>query len=302
MKFGLALTQFTDRFEHLAADARLAEEVGLDAVWLADHLYGGGAEGPIFEAWTALSYVAGITDRVRLGHLVNCVAYRNVGVLAKMVTTVDHASAGRLDLGLGAGWHQGEYEAFGWDFPSPAQRVRYFEAYAGVLLRLLDGEVVDHDGEGVVVREAQVVPGPVQQPHPPVVIGTGGRRMLELTGRLADVWNCPARLLDRLEEPRAVADAAAAAAGRTLRTSIQVPVVVARTDAELAAAMEVATTHLAWMGDIEGNGIVGTVAQAAERAAAYRDRGVDEVVGVMPGSRARPAYVEAYGEMAASLR
>ena len=74
MKFGLALTQYTDRFDHLAGDARLAEEVGLDAVWLADHLYGGTAENPIFEAWTALSYVAGVTERVRLGHLVNCVA------------------------------------------------------------------------------------------------------------------------------------------------------------------------------------------------------------------------------------
>lgn len=296
MKFGLVLSQFTDRWDHVEADAVLAEQVGLDSIWLVDHLLNvRDPKGPIFEAWSGLAYLAGVTSRVRLGHLVNCASFRNPGLLAKMATTLDHASGGRLDLGLGAGWHEREYRAFGFEYPNAGDRRRYFEGYLEALVRLFSGETVDYEGWGVRLEGAVVNPGPLQKPHPPITVGAGRPRMLEITGRLADEWNCPASLLPNLEEPQAAV--AEAAGNRTVRTSIQVPVAVGRTGEEAAAASQVAVTHLAWMGDVAGVGIVGTVDDAVDRVARYADRGVDRLVGVLPGSRMRPAFIEAYGEL-----
>ena len=130
MRFGLVVTQFSGQWKHCVGDAYLAEEVGLDSIWLADHLLATmNVEGDIFEGWTAMAALAGSTERVRLGHLVLAASFRNPGLMAKMAATLDHASAGRLDLGLGAGWFESEYKAFGFRFPSPGQRRRYFEEY-----------------------------------------------------------------------------------------------------------------------------------------------------------------------------
>ena len=300
MKFGLVLTQFTDRWGHVAADARAAEEAGLDSVWLVDHLLNvRDPHGPVFEAWTALAFIAGITERVRLGHLVNCVSFRNPGLLAKMAATLDHASGGRLDLGLGAGWYEAEYEAFGWDFPTAGERRRYFEAYLEALVELFAGEPVDFDAAGVRLEGAVVSPRPLQRPHPPIVVGAGRPHMLAATGRWADEWNCPAGLLANLEVPQAVVRDAAG--GRDVATSIQVPVAVGRTAEEAAAARATAATHLAWMGDIDEVGIVGTLDEATEQVEAYRVRGVSRLVAVVPGSRMRPDFIAAYGALAQRL-
>lgn len=297
MEFGLVLSQFTDRWDHVTADAGAAEEAGLDSVWLVDHLLSvRGPAGPMFEAWTALSVVAGITERVRLGHLVNCVAFRNPGLLAKMAVTLDHASGGRLDLGLGAGWYEAEYRSFGWDFPSAGDRRRYFEAYVEALLLLFIGEPVDFDEAGVRLEGAVVSPRPLQQPHPPIVIGAGGPRMLEAAGRMADEWNCPAGLLAGLEEPQA--RVRKAAGDRTVRTSIQVPVAVGRDAEEAAAARATGAAQLAWMGDLDEIGIVGTLEEAAERVEAYRARGVTRLIATLPGSRRRADFIAAYGALA----
>ena len=301
MEFGLALSQFTDRFEHAVADAVLAEEVGLDSVWLADHLLGVADEdGPVLEAWTTLAFIAARTERLRLGHLVNCVRYRNFGLLAKMATTLDLASAGRLDLGLGAGWYEREYRAFGFPFGGGGDRRRYFESYLRALIRLLDGETVDHDEHGVRLEAARVRPLGPQRPHPPIVVGAGGRRMLEVAGSLADAWNCPAGMLAGLEEPQAIVRRAAG--DRTVLTTIQVPVTVGRTREEADEALGLGRVHMAWMGDVAGDGIVGTVEEALEKVVAYRKRGVSGLVAVLPGSRRRPDFVSAYGDLARRYR
>lgn len=297
MEFGLVLTQFTDRWDHVVGDARLAEEVGLDSVWLVDHLLSvRDPAGPAFEAWTALSVIAGVTERVRLGHLVNCVGFRNPGLLAKMAVTLDHASGGRLDLGLGAGWYEAEYRSFGWDYPSAGDRRRYFEAYLEALLLLFSGDPVDFREAGVCLEGAVISPRPLQQPHPPIVVGAGGPRMLEAVGRMADEWNCPAGLLARLEEPQR--RVRTAAGGRTVRTSIQVPVAVGRNDEEATAARATGAVHLAWMGDLEEVGIVGSLDEAAERVEAYRARGVSRIIATVPGSRRRADFIAAYGALA----
>ncbi len=300
MEFGLVLSQFTDRWDHVLGDAHAAETSGLDSVWLVDHLLSTmDPQGPVFEGWVGLAAIAGATDRVRLGHLVTCVGFRNPGLLAKMATTLDHASAGRLELGLGAGWHQPEYDAFGFPFGSAGDRRRHFTAYLEALIGLLSGDPVDYTGPGVELRKAVIRPTPVQRPHPPIVVGAGRPRMLAVAGRLADVWNCPSRLLPTLEEPQALVHAAAG--GRPVRTTIQVPVVVGRTREEADAARD-ASGVLAWMGDVASIGIVGTLDEATERVEAYRQRGVDGLIGVMPGTRRRPEFIAAYGELATRFR
>jgi alkanesulfonate monooxygenase SsuD/methylene tetrahydromethanopterin reductase-like flavin-dependent oxidoreductase (luciferase family) len=297
MEFGLVLSQFTNRWEHVLADARLAEDVGLDSIWLVDHLLNvRDAAAPAFEAWTGLSVLAGATTRVRLGHLVNCVSFRNPGLLAKMATTLDHASGGRLDLGLGAGWHEPEYRAFGYPFPDAGGRRRYFEAYLEAMVELFAGGAVDFEVEGIRLEGAVVNPPPLQSPHPPIVVGAARQMMLAATGRFADVWNCPAGLLPRLEEKREIIDAAAA--GRSVRTTIQVPVAVGRTSDEAESAHQIGTSHLAWMGDLDAVGITGTIDEAVEKVQRYRERGVDGLVGVVPGSRMRPEFIAAYGALA----
>lgn len=298
VEFGLVLTQFSGEWNHVISDARLADEVGLDSVWMADHLLAPrDVTGNVFEGWTAVAALAGSTERVRLGHLVLAASFRNPGLMAKMAATLDHASAGRLDLGLGAGWFEPEYTAFGYPYPSPGERRRYFEEYLDAIRLLFGGGPVDYEGEFVTLESASCRPTPLQQPAPPIVIGAARPLMLDLVGRKADVWNCPSGHIPHLEEARE--RVLSAAAGRPVRTTLQIPVAVGRTAEEAAAALEVGKVHMAWMGDIDDVGITGTIDEAAEQVAAYAARGVDGLIAVVPGSRRRPEFIAAYGELAA---
>ena len=300
MEFGLLITQFSGRWEHTLADALLADEIGLDSIWMADHLLPTmDVEGNVFEGWTAMAALAGSTERVRLGHLVLAASFRNPGLMAKMAATLDHASAGRLDLGLGAGWFEAEYVAFDYRFPSPGERRRYFEEYLDALRLLFTGEPVDYDGEFIKLDHAYCRPMALQQPSPPIVVGAARPMMLDLVGRKADVWSCPSGLIPRLEEARE--RVMEAADGRSVRTTLQIPVAVGRTPEEAAAAVEVGRVHMAWMGDIEDVGITGTIDEAAEQVAVYAERNVDGIIGVLPGSRQRRGFIEAYGELSARL-
>ena len=298
MEFGLALTQFSGKWEHTLGDAVLAEQSGLDSVWFADHLLATTAPaGNAFEAWTALSAVAGQTSRVRLGVLVLAASFRNPGLMAQMAATLDHASRGRLDLGLGAGWYELEYRAFGYDFPSAGDRRRYLEEYVDAL-------------RAPLCRRARRLQGSVHHPRPgllpagsgpaavtPIVIGGAKPMMLDLTGRKADVWNCPAGVIPRLAEARAAV--LRAADGRTVRTSVQIPVAVGRTADEAAAAVAVGREHMSWMGDIEEIGISGTLDEAAVQVERLAGLGVDALTAVLPGSRRRADFLAAYAELAA---
>lgn len=298
MEFGLVASQFTGKWQYTQGDAELAEAVGLDSVWLVDHLMPPGRpEEDMFEGWTALAALAGATDEIRLGHLVLAASFRNPGLMAKMATTLDHASGGRLELGLGAGWYEDEYTAFGYRFPGAGERRRYLSEYIDVIRLLFAGGPVDYDGELIRVSGAYCRPGALQEPAPPIVVGAAGPLMLELVGRQADVWNCPARLIPRLDESRRrVLDAAG---GRAVRTTLQVPVAVGRSAEEAAAARAVGAVHMSWMGDIDEVGVTGTIDEAEEKVRGLAERGVDGLIAVLPGTRSRPDFITAYGELAA---
>ena len=300
MEFGIGLPTGGGDWGRMTDEARRADAGGLDSVWINDHLLAPGRPGaPQFEAWTALAAVAAITTNVRLGHLVNCVSFRTIGLFSKQATTVDHLSGGRLEIGLGAGWYEEEYASFGYAFPSAADRVSAVVEYIDALDLLFTGEEVDYSGEFVVLRGARCLPVPVQRPRPPIVIGTAGPRMLRITGEKADTWNCPSKGIPDLDRLRG---RVMEAAGRPVRTTLQIPAAPGRDAADAVSSLVAARRDLAWTGDVDAIGLVGTIEQAAERALEYRSRGVDGFTCVLPGGDARLPALEALCEVAALVR
>ena len=177
----------TPPWSEVRAFALAAEERGLDSVWMWDHFFNRAADGSVegmHEPWTILSALAAITTRVELGTLVMCTSFRNPGLLAKMATTLDEVSGERLILGLGAGWHDPEYEAFG--YPTDRRAARFEEALL-IVRSLLDGGTVTFEGEFNRLDGAVLAPAPSRRI--PVLVAGDGPRMLRLTARYADAWN-----------------------------------------------------------------------------------------------------------------
>jgi len=171
---------------------QFAEELGFDGAWGFDHfqpMYGEGP-GETFEGMTTLVALAGATSRIRLGLLVAGVTYRHPSVFASQAITIDHASHGRLELSIGAAWFDKEHTELGIPFPSTPQRFDLLEDQLEILQRLFTGEVVSYDGKMVSLHDAQLLPRPVQDPHPPIWIGgSGPKRTMPLVAKYADVWH-----------------------------------------------------------------------------------------------------------------
>lgn len=177
----------TPTFQETLAFARAAEAGRLDSIWVFDHLlfrYPGRPDAGIQEAWTTLAALATAVPRVDLGSLVMCASFRNPALMAKMAATLDDLSGGRAILGLGAGWHDPEYEAFG--FPTD-HRVGRFAEDLEITTRLLRGERVTHRGRWRRVADAVLLPAPRRSV--PVLVAAKGPRMLRLTAAWADAWN-----------------------------------------------------------------------------------------------------------------
>jgi len=179
----------TARWADLLAMARLAEDAGFDSIWVSDHLifrFEGKEPQGIWECWSLLSALAAATSRVEIGPLVSCTSFRNPALLAKIADTVDEISGGRLILGLGAGWHEPEYAAFGYPFD---RRVGRFAEALQIIVPLLRTGHVDFAGEYYQARDCELRPRGPRPAGPPIMIGTTGARMLRLTAEYADIWN-----------------------------------------------------------------------------------------------------------------
>jgi F420-dependent oxidoreductase-like protein len=216
MRFGLDIAQQRMPWDELVRRVQLAEELGFDGAWGFDHfqpMYGEGP-GETFEGMTTLAALAGVTTRIRLGLLVTGVTYRHPSVFAAQALTIDHASHGRLELSLGAGWFEKEHHELGVPFPPTRERFALLEDALEIVTRLFTGDVVTYEGQVVSLRDAQLWPTPVQQPHPPIWIGGNGPlRTLPLVAKHADVWHAfgtPNSLRDASER----VDQLAAEAGR----------------------------------------------------------------------------------------
>ncbi len=190
LKVGVQLPEieYEARWVHLAEMARLAEDIGLDSVWVGDHyLYRGadGARGP-WEAWTQLAAIAAVTSHIEIGPLVASTSFHEPGVLAKMAMTIDEISGGRLILGLGAGWNATEYAAFG--FPFDHRISRFEEAFTVIRTLLRDG-YIDFEGQYYTLRDCELLPRGPRAEGPPLLIGSSGPRMLRITSPYVQGWN-----------------------------------------------------------------------------------------------------------------
>ena len=203
MKFGLRHQLFVppgwageNPWEYTCRRALRAEADGFASFWLMDHFYnlpvhGKNAHDPFFDAWTALPALAAVTSRIRLGPLVTPVGYRNPALLARMAASLDYLSDGRLYLGFGAGGYRPEYRAYGYDFPPHASvRIAQMEEAVRLMKAMWTQPRATFHGEYFHVEEAILEPKPIQQPHPPVLIGgVGEKTLLRALARSGDACN-----------------------------------------------------------------------------------------------------------------
>jgi F420-dependent oxidoreductase-like protein len=277
-RFGVTLPQIKRSWEETRATATLADELGYDSLWVCDHLYGVPMPKlPIYEAWSLLAAVAALTSRAQLGTLVTPPFFRNPAVLAKQIATIDHVSNGRTIAGLGSGWFEAEFQAYGCEFPPLRERMRALEETAQILRSLWSEEQTRFDGRWFSVKDAVCEPKPVRRP--PILIGGGGERVLMgIAARHADVWNNLAvfqpALGAKVEALRRRCDEL----GRdfsTLEVSQQCVVVIEETEPAARASLEKAKKiYGGHMGSgLEEHGIWGAPEQVIERIERHRRLG-----------------------------
>jgi F420-dependent oxidoreductase-like protein len=192
VRFGLDIAQQRVPWAEVADRARFADALGFDGVWGFDHfqpMYGEGP-GECFEGNTTLAALSGLTERVRLGLLVTGMTYRHPSVFAAEAITIDHASGGRLELSYGAAWFDKEHTELGIPFPPLRDRIDAFEEAVQIVRGLLTTDGFTFEGRHFSVKDATLLPRPVQQPQPPIWIGASGeRRMMPIAARYADMWH-----------------------------------------------------------------------------------------------------------------
>ncbi|MFT5694444.1 MAG: alkanesulfonate monooxygenase SsuD, partial [Myxococcota bacterium] len=187
--FGVTLPQIKRTWQEARDTALEIDRLKFDSVWVCDHMYGVPNPAlPIFEGWSQLAAIAAITEHVQLGTLVTPPYFRNVGVLAKQVATIDHVSSGRTIMGLGAGWFPPEFEAYGNPFPKLGARMRGLEETAQALRSLWTEPATTLDGTHVHLKDAVCEPKPIRTP-PILIGGTGEKVLMGIVARHADIWN-----------------------------------------------------------------------------------------------------------------
>jgi F420-dependent oxidoreductase-like protein len=276
--------QIGARYETLLAVAKAAEGGGFDAFFRSDHFGSGGRDGWVgsTDAWVTLGALARETSRIRLGTLLTCATFRLPGLLAVQVAQVDDMSGGRVELGLGAGWHEAEHRAYGVPFPDTGERFERLEEQLAIVTGIWAtplGETFDFTGRHYALSDCPARPRPAQEPRPPVIVGgLGTRRTPALAARYADEFNVPFASAEDVRAQIARARAACEAAGRdpgSLRYSAAVTVCCGADDAEVrrrAAAIGHDADELA-----SGRGVAGTPDAVVEQIEEYADAGAERL-------------------------
>lgn len=195
IRFGVQTGQQNIEWPQMLDAWQKIDAWGYDSLWNFDHFYPifVDPEGPCFEGWTTLSALAQATKRARIGHLVNGNTYRNPCVTAKMAATLDHISGGRLNLGIGAGWFELEHQAFGIDFKTIPGRLAALDEACEIIKGMFTQPRTTVHGKHYTVTDVIGLPKPVQKPHPPIMIGgTGEKILLKIVAKHADMWNAGA--------------------------------------------------------------------------------------------------------------
>lgn len=263
--------------------AQAAEVAGFDAFFRSDHFLamgGDGLPGPT-DAWLTLAGIARETDRIRLGTLVTSATFRLPGLLAVQVAQVDVMSGGRVEIGLGAGWYDAEHTAYGVPFPPLGERFEKLEEQFAILAGLWGtpkGKTFDFDGRHYQLTDSPALPKPVQQPHPPLIVGGGGaKRTPRLAATFADEFNLPFSSVADTDAQFARVRAACEDKGRdpgTLRLSVAQTVCCGTNDAEV----ERRAANIGRKADeLRANGVAGTPVEVVARLQEFAGIGAQSV-------------------------
>ena len=269
--------------------ARLTEEHGLEGLFRSDHYTAIiRADADAHDAWATLAGLAALTQRIRLGTMVSPATFRHPSVLARMAATVDHISGGRVEVGMGSGWYEREHRAHGFPFPEGKERFELFAEQVEVVVRSWTEERFDHDGPEYRLLDQQALPRPVQQPHPPLVLGGRvKRRFAALAARYATEVNTLGAPNDELGARKAALDTACADARRdpeTLGYSVMTSCFLGESAADvrervarLLAARGDDTDPKAVIAERRDRWLVGTLDEVAARLGELRELGVTRV-------------------------
>jgi len=282
VRFALFCPQVGLPFAAIRERAQLAERLGFDSILFVDHMWARGMpDVDHLEAWTVMSATAAVTERLEVGALVLCNSYRNPALLAKMAASLDQVSNGRLVLGLGAGWMDEEYRAYGYPFPPIGERLDQLEEGLEIVTRMLAEPRTSWRGKHYAVEDAPNNPKPVRRPRPPILIGGGGeKRLLRLVARFADIWNCPNNCAAELPRKLEVLRGHCAALGRNpadITVSEQCIITIGRDEAEARAKFEQGKATIGRVFDMEHTGFHGTPEQVVEQIRRRAEQGVSHL-------------------------
>jgi alkanesulfonate monooxygenase SsuD/methylene tetrahydromethanopterin reductase-like flavin-dependent oxidoreductase (luciferase family) len=283
-EIGVYLPQMGLTYDQLLHRAQRCEELGIDSVWLYDHLYGPGApDYPSLEAWTLATALLSRTERIQVGHMVLCNQFRHPVVLAKMATTLDQISAGRLQLGIGSGSIEDEHNRAGLNWGTFRKRSERLGETLEILHQAFVNEVIDFAGEHFTVKDMPIKPGPVQQPRPPIVVGgVGEKYTLPLVAKYADVWNVPTYALGELDRKVSVLRSLCAGIGRdpsAILLSIEAVMALAPDDASLPGVRQLAEKRFGVPAfGLKEGGLIGTPQAIVDRLHELYELGFGQIV------------------------
>lgn len=284
LDIGIYVPQMGFTYADMLHRAHRCEQLGIASMWLYDHLHGPGLPDlPSMEAWTLATALLADTARLRIGHLVLCNQFRHPVLLAKMATTLDQISGGRLELGIGSGSIDVEHVRAGLPWGSFAERSARLGETLQILHQAFANGRVDFTGEHYTVRDLPISPGAAQRPRPPIIVGGMGERFtLPLVARYADVWNVPTYALGQLEHKVAVLRGLCDEIGRNpaeILLSVEAVMALARDDAALPTVRELAEKRFGGTGfGLREGGLVGTPRKVVDRLHELEDLGFGQVV------------------------
>jgi F420-dependent oxidoreductase-like protein len=295
----------TDKWKKTVEVAQLAEKLGFDSIWVYDHFHNvpRPAHETVFECWTVMSAISQLTSTIRLGQMVGCNLYREPSLLAKITSTLDVISGGRLDWGIGAGWYENECRGYGYDFPEPKVRIAMLRECVEIVRSMWTQEETTYDGKYYTMLRGNCDPKPLQKPHPPIWIGGGGEQLtLRVVARYADCSNFGGSP-EEFARKREILKGHCVAVGRDeseIRKTWSPDVFIRRTEKEIKAAGSL-SLRADPFDDWQKNNLVGTVEQVSEKVQKYIDLGCS---GFIPWCADYPSTetVELFAEVMKNFR
>jgi len=286
--FGLQIEpQYGFTYDVIRDLAELCESLGFESIWVSDHFFmtDDSIGTPCLDCWTALTALARDTKTLRLGPMVTAQSYRNPALLAKIATSLDNISNGRLYFGIGAGWKEVEYRAYGYPYPKPAVRIKQLDEAIQIAKRMWTENKPTFKGRYYEIDEALCFPKPIQKPHIPIWVGGTGNLTLKVAAKHAQACNFAWRTSDQFEERLSMLRKHCLSLGRdydSIRKSVALMITMARTESELDhklkyQAQRKDTPYVRYLSRQPPN-IVGTPEKVAEKMREYLPLGVDHFI------------------------